>query len=214
MNTLNRRLGHVTNDSVEEYGERPFGKSPNEMTIECGLVDESSMLLNERKAGARRTQERNSHPPGARGCDPEPTGTATYRCYRYDRTEHGLPMDAEGTVLLNLPSVARIWHRNPWYQFEADVFLDAGTASAWLGVELREAAHRLRGTDPAAERRITMYRQACEKALFSLDSACQVIMDLPGGNLLGLAIVAIWDSTATHPLLQSDRRAPVRVRNR
>lgn len=168
------------------------------------------MLLDEASTGAHvfRTNPEDNHPVLGTRTGRLPTGTATYHCYRYARLEHGLPTDTDGTVILGLPATPRAWHHHPWHQYETGVFLDAEVATAWLGDQLRAAATALAADDPQAAERLAAQWRECRTCLDRLESACHTSVAFPGGNLLGLAIVAIWDSSEIHPLL---RVAPAAV---
>lgn len=133
---------------------------------------------------------------------PRPSGAPVYHCYRYERAEHGMPRESDGTVVLALPATARAWHKNPWHQYESVTFLDSEVAAGWLGDQLRAAAALLLPADATALDRFTEQWARCRQALFSLESACHTSVDLPDGNLIGLAIVAVWDRTAIHPRLK------------
>lgn len=164
------------------------------------------MLLDERSNSASaREPGPADRPRGQRhGTGRPPTGAPIYHCYRYDRSAHGLPRDAEGTVLLDLPAAARDWSRHPWCQYETHLVPVAEIATAWLGEQLRAAAGALPAAGPDAALRLEAQWQSCTEALFSLASACHTSVTVPGGTRLAWAIVAVWDPTATHPLLRGD----------
>jgi hypothetical protein len=158
-------------------------------------------LPKEAATEANRPPNKPVHGQTAVGA-PRPGGAPVYHCYRYVRAEHGRPCEGDGTIVLALPATARAWHKNPWHQYEAATFLESEVAAGWLGDQIRAAAAPLLTADPATAARFAKEWARCRQELNSLQSACHTSVELPEGNLIGLAIVAVWDRNAVHPLLQ------------
>lgn len=147
--------------------------------------------------------------PAGRSPGASRPGTPVYHCYRYDQAAHGRPTDAGGAAL-PLPATARLWYQRPWCRYEAAAFFGADLAITWLGEQLRTAASSMAAAVPDAVQRLSAQWRACQEALNSRDSACHTSACCPEGNVLAWAIVAVWDRSATHPLLRQAAAGPDR----
>lgn len=129
-------------------------------------------------------------------------GTSVYRCFRYERAVDPAPVYANGVTVPHLPADPREWRVRPWREYEATALYESQAATAWFGRQLRDAAARSGGISAAAESWIGAVASECAAALGTLVSAYQTAVDLPGGNLLAVAVVGMWDSSEVHPLLR------------
>lgn len=136
-------------------------------------------------------------------------GAPVYHCYRYDQAAHGRPTDAGGAAL-PFPATARLWQQRPWCQYETAAVVDADLAITWLGKQLRTAASSVAAAVPDAVQRLSAQWRACKEALNSREAACHTSITCPDGNVLAWAVVAVWDRSATHPLLRQATAGPDR----
>lgn len=128
-------------------------------------------------------------------------GAPVYHCYRFESVKHNPVYDAEGTVMLRTPSSGRGWRANPWHQFQEHTWLSAEEALGWLGDRLRELAGKLGHPDRVGAQTLLDVLDGCRAQLSSLQSACQIAVDLPHQGTAAFAIVASWDRSAIHPWL-------------
>lgn len=163
-------------------------------------VEESTMAL-PLVVQYRPTPQRGprDHRP-AKQRPPRP-GTAVYHCYRYASDSDPVPAYADGTAPGHLPTDARGWRLTPWRDYEDTAEFDADAATSWLTTQIRGTAAGHPG-HVVDQRVVDAASAGCTAALNSLASAYQTTINLPGGNVLALAVVAIWDPAVIHPRLQ------------
>ncbi|MEU5874177.1 hypothetical protein AB0A73_21805 [Glycomyces sp. NPDC047369] len=165
-------------------------------------VDEQTMVLP--VVGRHRGPVSGPGPGGdAPGEEPRPLrpGTAIYRCYRYRRGVDPIPRYADASVPARLPEDPREWRLEPWRQCEQAAEFDAEAAVSWFAARLREVIAGPGQDRAAAEEWVEARAGECAADLDMQAMAHHLMLELPRGGLVALAVVATWHAGALHPKL-------------